>query len=49
MYLEEHRLSRAMVVRTEPKISAKKTTNPQNHWARVKENKVCFLVSAPHG
>jgi len=48
VYLEEHPLPRAMVVRTELKIGAKKINKPQNHWDRVEENKVPFLVSVQH-
>lgn len=48
MYLEEHPLTRAMVINTELKIGAKKINKPQNHWNRVEENKVPFLVSVQY-
>lgn len=44
MYLEEHSLPRTMVVRTELKIDARKMSKCRNHWDRVEENKVPFLV-----
>lgn len=44
MYLEEHPLPRTVVVRTELKIDVRKISKCQNHWDRVEENKVPFLV-----
>lgn len=43
-YLEKHPLPRTMVIRTELKIDARKISRCQNHWDRVEENKVPFLV-----
>lgn len=48
MYLEEHPLLRVMVVRTQLKICAKKISKSHNHWDRVEENKVPFLVSVQY-
>lgn len=44
MYLEDHPLPRTMAVRTELKIDGRKMSKCQNHWDRVEENKVSFLV-----